>query len=220
MADIDFLTSKTKYCASWNATDQESGILKSEISVCAEINRKSCLANSIDVGNRSLICMSNLAPVPGVRYITTVSVTNMVGLTTSVDSDGFTLDFAPPVSGKVSVGNMSSDVENPSNIFASSVIAASWSGFWDKETAIMKYHVCLGNHSSSCEAADWEDVGRSTEYTFKNIDLQSDGTYYVSVVAENQAGLKSAVESSQGIYIDKTGKVTHYYSAAIETGAT
>jgi len=204
LVDIDFLTSKTKYCASWRTVDMESGILRSEVSVCSAIDKNNCLVKSVDVGNRSLVCMSSLAFTEGVKYITVVRSTNNVGLSTTLYSDGMLLDSTPPIAGKVQI--TSNDSSLLESYFASSVIDARWNGFWDKETSILKYYVCLGKRSGSCEVVNLTDIGQRTAYRFKSIELQHAATYYVSVVAENEAGLKSIITSSDGIFIDKTGK--------------
>jgi len=182
-------------------------MLRSEVSVCTALDDKNCLVKSADVGNRTLICMSNLAFIEGVKYVTIVRVLNNVGLASVGKSDSFVLDSTPPVSGQILIGkNVSEDEERPEEIFASSSIDVSWDGFWDKETLISKYYICLGNQSGSCDVVDWKDVGLQTSYRFENVDLVHGSTYYVSLVAENQAALKSIVTSSQGIVIDKTGR--------------
>lgn len=205
MADVDFLTSKTKYCSSWTAVDLNSGIQKSEVSVCMAIDTSNCLAKSVKARNLSVVCMSNLNFMEGVKYVTIIRVYNRVGLTAIAHSDGFIFDYSPPVIGQIHVGNGTWSV-NQSNIFSSSYIDVSWYGFWDKESSISKYYICLGNQSGSCDVIDWKDVGLQTFYRFDNVNLVHASKYYVTVIAENHAGLKSIASSSGEIFIDKTGR--------------
>jgi hypothetical protein len=150
--------------------------------------------------------MSNLKLLEGVKYVTTVRVTNNVGLSTTRTSDGFLLDSSPPITGEISHTTNASDSLDFHNRFTSTDISVRVHGFWDRESLISKYYICLSKLSGSCNFVNFTDIGNLTEYTFKGISLQHNTKYYVSVIAENEAGLRSSIASSDGVLMDATGK--------------
>ena len=202
-ADKDFITAKDAYCISWEAMDPESGVLKSEVSICSSINTNNCLLRNMDVGSRTIICIADLEFKEGVKYETKIRSTNIVGLASELSSDGFVVDSSPPVMGEVT------HVENPpleeSSQFTSSEISVKWNGFFDKESGVRKYYVCIGTQPSGCNVMNFTDVGNSSSYSSQDLQLVQGETYFVSIKAENRAGLVSDVKSSTGVAVDKTG---------------
>ena len=76
--DKDYISAKDQFCASWKTSDPESGVLRSELAVCSSINPSDCVQQYLDVGNKSSVCIANLALKEGVHYVTTIRSTNMV----------------------------------------------------------------------------------------------------------------------------------------------
>lgn len=158
------------------------------------------------MGKKSLVCLPNLKLVEGVKYVTIVRVTNSVGLSTTRTSDGFLLDSTPPITGEIShITNGSESIEKIGRSFTSNDISVRLSGFWDKESSVSKYYICLGKISGGCNVVNFTDIGNRTEYTFTGISLEHNTMYYVSVIAENEARLRSDIASSDGVLMDATG---------------
>ncbi len=84
----------------------------------------------------------------GQRYYVTVKATNGAGVTTSVTSDGVTVDDSPPISGTVTDG-MVSDVDY---LNGEDDISARWVDFVDFESGIESYDIalCDARNLSSC----------------------------------------------------------------------
>ena len=200
--DFNFITAKDQYCVSWETADLESGVLTSQVSVCSATSRRDCLVNSADVGNRTKICIADLEFHEGVEYAATVRVTNNVGLSTEMSSNGFMVDSTAPSMGQVR-HNENPTVEGEQ--FTDSLISVEWEGFWDKESGVSKYLVCIGTQPGECDVRNFTEVMNSTRFSFEDSTLLHEETYFVSVVAENRAGLRSAVKSSDGVVVDKTG---------------
>ena len=200
--DLDFITAKDQYCVSWETADLESGVLTSQVSVCLATSRGDCLVHATDVGNRTTICIADLEFHEGVEYAATVRVTNNVGLSTEMSSNGFMVDSTAPSMGQV-LHNENPTVEGEQ--FTDSLISVEWYGFWDKETGISKYFVCIGTQPGECDVRNFTEVLNSTRFSFEDSALLHEETYFVSVVAENRAGLRSVVKSSDGVIVDKTG---------------
>lgn len=204
-SDIDYLTAKEDYCVYWGATDAESGILESEISICSELNRNDCLLRSLEVGNQSSICITDIEFKEGVRYVAMVRTKNNVGLSTELLSDGFVVDTTPPLMGDIDYVD-SPRKSDETETFTHSQIAVQWSGFWDKESGIRTCYVCAGSQPGKCNVKNETDVRNSTSYTFQGLPLVQGDTYFVSVLCENKAGLRSDLMTSDGIVVDKSGK--------------
>lgn len=203
LVDEDFITAKDAYCVNWETLDLESGILKNEVSICSSVNIDDCLLHNMDVGIRTTICIVDLEFQEGVKYETRIRSTNIVGLASELSSDGFVVDSTPPVMGEVT------HVENPpleeSSQFTSSGISVEWNGFFDKESGVRTYHLCIGTQPGGCNVLNSTDVGNSSSYSYQDLQLVQGETYFVSIKAKNRAGLVSDVKSSTGVTVDKTG---------------
>ena len=209
--DKDYITATDAYCVSWETEDPESSVLKSEVSICSAIDVNNCLPRNMDVGNRTMICIADLELQEGVTYVTTIRSTNIVGADSEFSSNGFVVDSTPPITGEIKhVEN--APVEEASRVFTDSEISVEWSGFSDKESGVEKYHLCVGTQPGGCNIMNFTDAGNSTSYTLRNLLLVQGETYFVSIQAENRAGLVSDVKSSVGVTVDKTGNLNGFLS--------
>ena len=203
----DYVTAKDTYCASWNVDDLESGISKTELSVCSAIDVDNCLLRNLDVGNRTMICIADLEFIEGIKYITIVRSMNIVQRSSEMLSDGFVVDSTPPIMGEVS------HVENPpsqvgAQVFTDTTISVEWSGFLDQESSVKTHHLCVGTQPGECNVVNFTDVGNFTSYTLGDLLLVQGQKYFLSIKAENMAGLMSDVKSSSGVAVDQTGILT------------
>eukprot|EP00118_Oscarella_pearsei_P024194 m.301325 g.301325 ORF g.301325 m.301325 type:complete len:2025 (+) comp40809_c0_seq1:153-6227(+) len=100
--DIDWLYSDTGVGAHWfNFSDNESGIHYYRWSIGT--NPEGCqvqLVTSVTT-NTSAYCQHCFF-IPGIKYYVTVEVTNGVGLKSTANSDGFTVDLTNPEVGEIS----------------------------------------------------------------------------------------------------------------------
>lgn len=208
---IEYLTAKDRYCVSWDSIDSESGVLKSEVSVCSKTDTRECVLYNLDVGNQTFICVADLEFKEGLRYVTKIRVENNVGLFAELYSDGFVLDSTPPFVGEINfLESTNPIVKEAAEHFTQSQIAVQWNGFWDKESSVRTSYVCVGTQPGDCNIKNFTDMSNSTTFTFQDLPLIQGETYFVSVKAENGAGLASEVKTSDGIVVDKTG--TNRYS--------
>lgn len=183
-----------------------SGILKSEVSVCSELDTNDCLLHNLDVGNQTFICVADLEFKEGIKYITKIRAENYVRVSSELYSDGFVLDSTPPLIGEIFfIESSTSTIQGAAEHFTHSVIAVQWRGFWDKESGVHTSYVCVGTKSGECNLRNFTTVRNSTAYTFPDLPLVQEETYFVSVKVENGAGLTSDVITSDGIVVDKTG---------------
>ena len=203
--DKDYITAKDAYCAKWSVSDLESDFATNELSVCSVIDKNDCLLHNLDVGTRSMICITDLEFKEGVKYITKIRSTNFVQSSSEMFSNGFVVDSTPPILGEVThVENLPSRVE--AQVFTHSKISVEWTGFLDKESGIKSYYLCVGMWGGDCNVMNFTEIGNSTSYTLEDLSLSQGATYFVSIKAENMAGLTSEVKSSSGVLFDETGK--------------
>ena len=204
--DIDFLTAKEEYCVRWDAMDAESGILKSELSICSDINPNDCLLQGFDVDNQTSICIADLEFKEGVKYATKVRTVNNVGLSTELFSDGFLVDTTPPLMGEILyIQNPWKFLKGAEQTFTHSKIAVQWDGFWDDESGIRTYFVCVGTQPGKCNIKNFTEARNATTFTLQDWPFVQGETYFVSVKADNRAGLTSDVKTSDAVVVDKTG---------------
>ena len=125
----------------------------------------------------------------GQRYYTTVSATNTAGVTTSLTSNGVTVDDTPPISGNV-IDGIISDVDY---LNGEGDISASWFGFQDLESGIASYEValCDTRSLSSCPQP-FTGVGKTKNVTITGTNIIR-GSYpwhdLTCVYLETQIGL-------------------------------
>ena len=72
----------------------------------------------------------------------------------------------------------------------------SWENFYDPESELLNYKICLGESRGKCDEIDNVLVGLNTTYTFQNLALRHGKEYYVSVTANNRVGLSTKVTSN------------------------
>ena len=208
--DIDFLTAKEDYCVKWHSTDAESGIRKSEVSVCSKMNPNDCLMRAVDVGNQTSVCISDLEFKEGFQYVTKIRTENKIGLFTELFSDGFVVDTTPPFTGEVVYTDKSRTSLTRTEVITYSQISVKWDGFVDQESGIQRSYICLGTNPGECNIRNFTDVKNATSFIFKNLMPLQGERYFVAVKVENGAGLTSDVKTSDAIFIDKTGMVSKF----------
>ena len=208
--DIDFLTAKESYCVKWDVADTESGISRSEVSVCSIANPKDCLLRGFDVGNQTSICVSDLEFEEGFKYVSKIRTENKAGLFKELFSDGFVVDTTPPFMSEIVYTHKSWTSLKGFQVFSHSQIAVQWDGFLDQESGIQRSYVCLGTTPGKCNIKNFTAMKNDTYCIFEDSLLVQGETYFISVKAENKAGLTSEVKTSNAIVVDKTGIVNRY----------
>ena len=208
--DIDFLTAKESYCVKWDVADTESGIRKSEVSVCSKTNPEDCLLQGFDVGNQTSICVSDLEFEEGFKYVSKIRTENKAGLFKELFSDGFVVDTTPPFMSEIVYTHKSWTSLKGFQVFSHSQIAVQWDGFLDQESGIQRSYVCLGTTPGKCNIKNFTAMKNDTYCIFEDSLLIQGETYFISVKAENKAGLTSEVKTSNAIVVDKTGIVNRY----------
>lgn len=149
--------------------------------------------------NRSLI--SDLSLTHGRTYYSTVRATSPLGAREVSVSDGFTIDLSPPSPGVVLDGEGMSYMDALAQ-FERRSYSARWFGFSDPESGVHHYELAFTNSPDQPSLDAYTDVGISLREMMPVATLTHGETYYVHVVAENNAGLRSHDVISNGVTVD------------------
>ncbi|KAL3873929.1 hypothetical protein ACJMK2_037006, partial [Sinanodonta woodiana] len=148
--------------------------------------------------------LSEYAFEPDVTYYTNVLAYNYAGLHTTVVSDGFRLDTKPPIVGIVLDGSGPGDAEYQNS---STLLAATWHGFEDLESGLMRYSWCVTSKDNltGCDVIPLQDVHLNTKVERMTTQFLETGTSLVhKVIAMDVAGHASNISESNGVIIDAT----------------
>lgn len=98
-----------------------------------------------------------------------------------------------------SLGTIADGIGSDINAFnTANEISGNWTIFADTNSDISAYWYAVGTSAGATDIVNWTNNGTATTFTQTGLSLVLNTTYYVSVKAENGAGLESTVISSDG----------------------
>ena len=180
--------------------EPESGIRTCNISVLDEAENVFFAAvRNTSSGNVTLLGSTYF---PQGEYNVSVECINNAGLTSS-SSSLFAIDHTPPIQIGPIIAGVSRDrfFQYQSDLHS---LAASWPPFRDLESGIEKYSFAVGTQPYQDDVASFENIGLATRIIKTDLSLSHGVTYFMTVIATNQAGLSSNA-SSLGLLVDTTG---------------
>ncbi len=84
-------------------------------------------------------------------------------------------------------------------------IEANWSASTDNESGLMEYIYAIGTTAGGTNVVNWTSNGTNTSFTHTGLTLTSGVTYYISVIARDNAMLESTLISSNGQTLNENG---------------
>ncbi|XP_048258717.1 uncharacterized protein LOC124137708 isoform X1 [Haliotis rufescens] len=157
-----------------------------------------------NVGRDTFTKFENLSLEQNDVYYAWVVGADRAGLC-NVTSQMFQVDVTPPVKGRIRTGPYY-DMQL-SYSASSESLQTYWTDFSDEDSGIRCYHAALLKRASCDKDSAEETVVDSieidvnyTSYKFMGITMQGNTPYFVRLVAENFAGLKSALDSPPVLY--------------------
>ena len=207
--DIDYSANQTNIGVSWG------GVFIQELSG---------VHSSYEIGIGDTPGMDNVvsfSPVPsaqttatltgsfshGRRYYSSLRATSPLAVTVDSISDGFIVDLSPPQVGVVLDGLSYHDDISQSNTDS---LSARWTGFHDPESGIHHYEVAWSDSPDPPAEGQYVNVGIRLHWTVTVLSLSHGITYYIHIVAVNNAGVRSLSVASNGITVDTT-RPEHLY---------
>ena len=193
--DGAFTADNTQLRVSLECVDAESGIVSYECAV-GTTPEGTDIVDWADAGSGPEAVIFGLQLQDGVKYYVSARATNGAGIKGDTGvSDGITVDATGPVNVVVQDDGQYTGSETQ--------LHGKWSAT-DPQSGIAGYKYCIGTSAGLNDVADWFDAGNVTEHTRQGLTLFSGTTYYISVVAINNAGGESLPASSDGIKLDLT----------------
>ncbi|MFA5115744.1 MAG: hypothetical protein WC486_00495 [Candidatus Omnitrophota bacterium] len=111
------------------------------------------------------------------------------------------IDTTPPPAPTLTTNSQSSSLDS---------IEAQWLSE-DPESGIIEYQYAIGTTSGGTDVVYWSTYGNNTQAYLSGLNLEKGSQYYLSVVAKNGAGLKSAISTSPAITAQKEPYIKIYY---------
>ena len=184
----DYFRSDENIRVTWSGfEDSESGIEKYELSVVYNKTEKlNYTVKSNDVKLEILINRSLL--LLGIPYNIVVKTINYAGLESFAISAPFIIDDTPPFypRGKEKL---------PKRYFLSDphLLEVSWKAFEDAESPIEFYDIGIGRQVSSDDFYKFTKTDLRTHFTFSDLEIIDNQSYYVTINAHNLAGFVTSL---------------------------
>ena len=113
----------------------------------------------------------------------------------NIDFKSFKVDWTPPSDPSPVEDGLGTDIDT---VFQTSSLSANWAVANDTESGVVDYAFALGTTPGGIDVQNWTNAGLQLFATQNGLSLIHNQMYYVSVRAQNEAGLFSNVISSDG----------------------
>ena len=113
----------------------------------------------------------------------------------TVSSKNINVDWTQPLDITVVNDGTGADINNTTN---NTQLSANWPASSDQHSGIARYWYAIGTTIGGTDIRPWTDNWFNTSVTASGLSLTNGTTYYISVRAENGAGLLSNLISSNG----------------------
>ncbi|XP_065175686.1 uncharacterized protein LOC135805560 [Sycon ciliatum] len=204
LIDIDYQSDAARLKTRWQGFTALSGILSYSWGIGTAPGQSDVIAMQ-SYGLASMGTKSSLKLNSGTKYYSVIKCTSRSGLTTTVSSDGVTVDTSPPVVGSIfdlCVDNCGS-LDDIDFTASNTKFSLRWSGFSDSQSGIKGYfwnYAYCGRtillHSSDI------DAGTATRSEVA-VSVTTGVKYCMQVRVVNKAGLMSTAWSN-GVLVDIT----------------
>ena len=199
--DVSWSFYTTLYSANWDAcSDDESGISFYSVGLSTQPNQLVADAAPFQTtGTVRQGIVYGLSLEEGVRYHTLMRAVNRAGLSTTMTSNGFTIDASPPTCSFVRDG-LIGDVNWQT---ASSRLAVNFNCF-DAQSGLLRVEWAIGTYPGGTDVRDFSPIDRmSTSAEDTSIVMEEGVQYYNSIQVSNNVGL-TAVYTTNGMAYDST----------------
>jgi hypothetical protein len=184
-----------------NMTPWATSLSKSNIKLPREYQGKERIALQMEANATGLNLSTGI-------YFVNIKATNRAGLSTIKASDGILIDTTAPGEGSIGIheGNLSSKQGRVFPITYQSnttTIEATWTQFYDQYSGLRQYEWAIGTSAFGIDIQNYTKVGVETKGQSHNLQLSTNGRYFVSVRATNFVSLSTA-STSACVIVDAT----------------
>lgn len=173
-----------------------------------EVFRTRQPTSTITVGsaNTNKIRYQNPNPATPAGRIKSV-VTDAMGNISTIVSEYINVDWTHPTAASLLNDGTANDIDTTNN---GSQLDANWTVSADANSGVNKYYYSIGTTAGASDVLSWTTTPISTtNLSATGLTLISGQLYFISVQAENDAGMRSAVSTSNGqAYYDIATKLS------------
>ena len=188
--------SPSSLTASWTGFADNRFVAEYEYSIGASAGDVS-VRGWTSAGNVTQFTATGLSLSSGVYFINVRAKDASGNTSPAASTDGITVDTTLPTPGTVTDAGESTKIKNQ--------MSASWTGFADAHSGIVRYDYSIGASAGATDLKDWTSVLLETSVNATELTLRIGETYYVNVRAVDAAGNLSTVASSDGLLINTRG---------------
>ncbi|MFA5859980.1 MAG: hypothetical protein WC955_13040, partial [Elusimicrobiota bacterium] len=203
-ADVNVWYSTTALSANWTKTDDSESCVKKYWYAVGTSSGGVDVVTWTDIGLSTYVVRTGLSLTNGTTYYVSVKAENYAGLTGNVaSSDGMrvidvSVDTTIPSMPQYVWDGTGYDVDVT---LSTTTLSANYGVSLDNETGITAYFYSIGTTKGGTEIVDWVNILYATFTVRTGLSLSPETTYYFNLKALNNAGLYSAVRTSDGIRV-------------------
>lgn len=157
-------------------------------------NRASTEVVSVGAANTNDIRYQNPDPSTFSGKVKSLVVDGQKNIST-VSSKNINVDWTAPIDVTNLFDGTGADINNTTN---NTQLSANWTASSDQHSGVARYWYAIGTSAGGTDVVNWTDNWFNTSVTATGLSLTLGTTYYVSVRAENGAGLLSNAVSTDG----------------------
>lgn len=183
--------------ATGNSISMRSGNCIYDINNLKVYHNRSSIENvTVGVGNN--ISHQNQNPTTPSGRVKSIAIDSAYNIST-ISYEDVNIDWTNPDDLTFVNDGTGADISNFTN---NNSISANWSSSLDNHSDIASYWYAIGTTSGGTDVLTWTDNWFNTTMTESGLNLITGTTYYVSVKAQNGAGLFSNIITTDGQTLD------------------
>ncbi|TSJ46683.1 N-acetylmuramoyl-L-alanine amidase [Fluviicola chungangensis] len=159
-----------------------------------KVYRSRALTVPVSVGTGNDIRYQSISPSSPSGRIKSI-VQDQAGNLSAIQSLDLKVDWTVPATIASVFDGLSADITTTTN---NSMLEANWTVSSDPHSDVANYWVAIGTAPGGTDVVSWTNNYWNTTISIGGLNLSVGTTYYVSVKAENGAGLFSAISTSDG----------------------
>jgi len=123
------------------------------------------------------------------------------GNLSAVSYHDLNVDWTVPSNITAVFDGLSNDIDT---IYVTNEMSANWAASSDTHSGVSKYWYCIGSTPGGTEVLGWTDNNSALNFVKSGLSLNYNQTYYISVKAQNSAGLYSTPTIADGVFVKQS----------------
>ncbi len=153
---------------------------------------------NVGAGTSNDLRFQNPAPSIFAGKIKSIVIDNANNVS-AIGSKSVNVDWTPPSDVTNLYDGTAADINNTAS---STELSANWTASVDVNSSVSRYWYAIGTTPGGTNVRNWTSNWFSTDLTATGLSLTVGTTYYISIKAENGAGLMSNVVTTDGQIVD------------------